>query len=231
MAILRNIRPGRAAAAIGAGRALIALGLIAAALAGAGCYNNNTGETGVLGFMRFKLPAFPETGGHSVVVFSEMHYSPAYRVQEIPRILPPEGSIPIGGPDPTLAAPAEIALTAEEYAALTQPSEYAESYDPARAAEVYRVNCMVCHGAGLRGDGVMKEYLTRGAVPADMMGDIAMNATEGELFAWISYGSRTAFTLAMAGQPNPTAMPDFRSLLSEADRWHLVSYILGLQGR
>ena len=211
--------------------ALAALCLIAAALAGAGCYNNNTGETGVLGFVRFKLPAFPETGGHAAVVFSEMHYSPSHRVQEMPRLLPPEGSIPIGGPDPTLAVPAEIAYSAEEYVTLVQPAEYAASYDAGRAGELYRVNCMVCHGVDLAGEGVMKDYLTRGAAPASMMAEVAMNATEGELFAWISYGSRTAFTLAMAGQPNPTVMPDFRYLLSAEDRWHLVSYILGRQGR
>ena len=204
-------------------RALCVAALCLLALAAAGCYNNNTGETGVLGFARFKLPAFPETGSHATVVFSEMHYSPAYRVQEIPRLLPPDGSVPVGG--------AEIFRTAEEYAALTQPSAFVRSYDPDAAAEVYRVNCLVCHGEGLTGAGVMTDFLVRGAAPADMMGDIAMNASEGELFAWITYGSRTAFELAMVDQPNPTVMPAFRTLLTEEERWHLVSYILGRQGR
>lgn len=213
----------RTGAALRALRALAAAGLVALALAAAGCYNNNTGETGVLGFARFKLPAFPETGSYATVVFTEMHYSPAYKVQEMPRILPPEGSVPVSG--------VEIVYTAEEYAALIQPDAYAESYDTDEAAELYRVNCMVCHGQALTGETVMKDYLVRGAVPADMMGDIAMNATEGELFAWISYGSRTAFTLAMVGEPNPTVMPAFRNLLTAEERWHLVSYILGRQGR
>ena len=218
--LLRNHTTGAAPRAL---RALAAAGLVALALAAAGCYNNNTGETGVLGFARFKLPAFPETGSHATVVFSEMHYSPAFKVQEMPRVLPPEGSVPVSG--------MEIVYTAEEYAALVQPEAYADSYDTDETAEVYRVNCMVCHGQSLTGESVMKVYLVRGAAPADMMGDIAMNATEGELFAWISYGSRTAFTLAMIGEPNPTVMPAFKHLLTEEERWHLVSYILGRQGR
>ena len=218
--LLKNHTKGAAPRAL---RALAAAGLVALALAAAGCYNNNTGETGVLGFARFKLPAFPETGSHATVVFSEMHYSPAFKVQEMPRVLPPEGSVPVSG--------MEIVYTAEEYAALVQPDAYADSYDTDETAEVYRVNCMVCHGQSLTGESVMKDYLVRGAAPADMMGDIAMNATEGELFAWISYGSRTAFTLAMIGEANPTVMPAFRNLLTEEERWHLVSYILGRQGR
>ena len=72
-----------------------------------GCYNNNTGETEILGIVDIKLPAFPETGSHAVVVFSEMHYSPAYDDQEGPTIGPPTDSIPVTG--------REIKYTAEEY--------------------------------------------------------------------------------------------------------------------
>ena len=64
-----------------------------------------------------------------------------------------------------------------------------------------------------------------------MMDGDGSTATEGELFAWISFGSRTGFALAMVDQPNPTVMPVFRSLLTEEDRWHLVQYIFGKQGR
>lgn len=212
-------------------RALAALGLALVLVVAVGCYNNNTGETGVLGVANFKLPAFPETGSHAVIVFSEMHYAPSYKVQEGPRLLPPEGSIAIGGPDTSVRAPVELTYTGEEYVSLTEPAAFAASYDAAEGAELFRVNCVVCHGTGMRGDGPLKEKLVSGAAPADLIAGAVASGTEGEVFAWISYGSRTGFTLAMIDQPNPTVMPVFRSLLTEEDRWHLVQYILGEQGR
>ena len=212
-------------------RTLAVLGLALVLVVAVGCYNNNTGETGVLGVANFKLPAFPETGSHAVIVFSEMHYAPSYRVQEGPRLLPPEGSIAIGGPDTTSPAPVELTYTADEYVGLAEPAAFTASYDAEDGAELYRVNCAVCHGTGMRGDGPLKAKLTSGAPPPDLIDGAAGTGTEGEVFAWITYGSRTGFTLAMIDQPNPTVMPVFRSLMTEEDRWHLVQYILGEQGR
>ena len=71
-----------------AGLGLLAL-LTAAALLLAGCYDSTTGDTTVHGIAEFKLPVFPETGAHRVMVFSEMHYQPSYRSQEMPRLLQP----------------------------------------------------------------------------------------------------------------------------------------------
>tara|TARA_Y100000590_G_scaffold284476_1_gene320112 strand:+ start:58405 stop:59058 length:654 start_codon:yes stop_codon:yes gene_type:complete len=188
-----------------------------------GCYNNNTGETGILGIADLKLPAFPETGSHAVVVFSEMHYSPAYDDQEGPTIGPPSDSVPVTG--------REIKYTADEYTLLRMSDKSTNSYDQEKAADLYRVNCTVCHGESLQGDGAAAKYLTRGAAPANLLGGSSVDATEGEIFAWISYGSRTGFALEMAGQPNPTVMPTFNKLLTEDERWHLVKYIMAKQNR
>jgi mono/diheme cytochrome c family protein len=188
-----------------------------------GCYNNNTGETNILGIADLKFPAFPETGSHAVVIFSEMHYSPAYDDQEGPTIGPPSDSVPVTG--------REIEYTAEEYTALRMSGKSTNSYDEGKAADIYRVNCSVCHGESLKGDGSVAKYLTRGAAPANLIAGSSADATEGEIFAWISYGSRTGFALEMAGQPNPTAMPTFNKLLTEEERWHLVKYIMAKQNR
>ena len=193
------------------------------ALALTGCYNNNTGETEILGIVDITLPAFPETGSHAVVVFSEMHYSPAYDDQEGPTIGPPTDSIPVTG--------REIKYTAEEYKLLRMSGSSENSYHQDKAEEIYRVNCSVCHGESLKGDGAVAKYLTRGAAPANLIGGSTAEASEGEIFAWISYGSRTGFALEMAGQPNPTAMPTFNKLLTEEERWHLVKYIMAKQNR
>jgi len=189
----------------------------------AGCYNNNTGEMEILGFAHLTLPAFPETGGHAVVVFSEMHYSPAYDDQEGPTIAPPGESVPVTG--------REIEYTATEYELLRMTRSSQNSYDYNAAEEIYRVNCSVCHGESLQGDGEVSKYLTRGASPANLIEGSAADATEGEIFAWISYGSRTGFALEMAGQSNPTVMPTFNKLLTEEERWHLVKYIMRKQNR
>ena len=188
-----------------------------------GCYNNNTGETNILGIADLKFPAFPETGSHAVVIFSEMHYSPAYDDQEGPTNGPPSDSVPVTG--------REIEYTAEEYTALRMSGKSTNSYDEGKAADIYRVNCSVCHGESLKGDGSVAKYLTRGAAPANLIAGSSADATEGEIFAWISYGSRTGFALEMAGQPNPTAMPTFNKLLTEEERWHLVKYIMAKQNR
>ena len=188
-----------------------------------GCYNNNTGETNILVIADLKFPAFPETGSHAVVIFSEMHYSPAYDDQEGPTIGPPSDSVPVTG--------REIEYTAEEYTALRMSGKSTNSYDEGKAADIYRVNCSVCHGESLKGDGSVAKYLTRGAAPANLIAGSSADATEGEIFAWISYGSRTGFALEMAGQPNPTAMPTFNKLLTEEERWHLVKYIMAKQNR
>ena len=38
-----------------------------------GCYDSKTGKVEFGGAINFALPAFPETGSHAVVVFSELH--------------------------------------------------------------------------------------------------------------------------------------------------------------
>lgn len=182
-----------------------------------GCYNNNTGEVTIEGMARFTLASFPETGVHPVLTFTEMHYSPSYRVQESPRILPPSDSVPVSGK--------RIILASEEYESLTAPRDAVASYDAREAAELFRVNCMVCHGETKTGDGAMKDFLTRGAAPADLMRGAVSTASEGSVFAWISFGGQPGFAMAMIGRTSPTVMPSFYQLLTDEEIWSLVMYL------
>ncbi len=198
--------------------------LLLFALLAAGCYNNNTGETNIEGFVNMTLPAFPQQGAHAVVVFSEMHYSPAMRSQEGPRILPPADSVPVTG--------REVAYSSlEDYAALSIPEDYAAAYSASAAKELYRVNCLVCHGDGMAGDGAMSQRITRGPLPADLMADISTEALPGELFAFVSEGGRQGYATILTGRPSTSPMPAFKSLLTEQERWMLVTYVLKTQGR
>ena len=200
------------------------------ALAALGCYDNNTGETNIGDDIRFKLPAFPETGSNDIQIFTEMHYQPSFRSQEGPRLDIPASAVPITGKEALLTS-------VEEYAALENPGG-----DPSNGSQLYAINCMVCHGAGMDGQGpVMDSGPTM--VPADLMGEITAERTDGELYGLISFGGNTGFTTRVPALTDPTVdgercvgqgscpMPEFRKLLTESERWDLVAYLRNMQGQ
>lgn len=214
----------------GAARAaLVALGLFAL-LAAMGCYNNNTGETVITQDIHFKLPAFPETGSNKVQVFTEMHYQPSYRSQEGPRIDPPESAVPITGKE-------VLQTSVEAYQALPNPGG-----DSGNGAALFAVNCVVCHGADMGGQGAVMAYGPNMA-PADLKGEATAERSDGELYGIISFGGNTGFTVRVSNLDDPTydndrcvgqaacPMPEFRKLLTEQERWDVVAYIREQQGR
>ena len=214
------------------GLRLIALVVTLTLAAAVGCYNNNTGDTNVGGAINFKLPAFPETGANAVQVFTEMHYQPSYRVQEGPRLLPPEGSVPISGRELRYAS-------AEEYKGLTAPAEIVDRYNSTGGREAQRlfaVNCVVCHGISLKGDGPITTLIGAdgdpamdgGTLPADLTAPITRGSTNGELFGFISGGGRQGQASILRGRPTSSPMPEFQFLLTEEERWQLVLYLRGL---
>lgn len=194
--------------------------IVAASLLAVGCYNSTTGDTEVYGIAKFKLPVFPKTGSHKVMVFSEMHYQPRFDPQDPPRILPPVDSVPISGAQNRYES-------LEQYKLLEVPDEIATEYNKDAAAELYRVNCQVCHGISMQGDGAIGSFITRGARPADLTADATQSAGDGELFAFISEGGRQGYALVEAGQMSTSPMPAFKMLLTEGDRWTLVEYLRG----
>ena len=57
-----------------------------------------TGELNILGeTATLDMPAIPKSGSHAIVIFSEMHYQPSYKSQEIPRIMPNPEAVPMNG--------------------------------------------------------------------------------------------------------------------------------------
>ena len=199
-------------------------------LVAVGCYNNNTGETNIGDDIRFKLPAFPESGSNKVQIFTEMHYQPSYRAQEGPRLDSPLDAVPITGK--------EVLLTStDEYKALPNPGG-----DPKLGRALYAINCIVCHGQQLDGAGPVMVQGPNMA-PANLKADVTANRTDGELYGIISFGGNTGFTMRVPSLDDPTAdldrcihqaacpMPEFRKLLTESDRWDLVAYLRNQQGR
>ena len=201
---------------------MLALSLLA--VMAAGCYNNNTGETSIGGSINFTLPAFPETGGNVIEIFNEMHYQPSFRPQEGPRLLPPSDSVPVTGRELRYAS-------LDEYGVLTVPDSAVASYDQASGQQLYNINCAVCHGPGLKGDGPILPFIDKGPEPADLTADLTRTSTDGELFGFISGGGRQGLAARLRDRESASPMPEFRLLLTEDERWMLVQFLRSQIGR
>jgi len=153
---------------------------------------------------------FTRTGAHKVQIFTEMHYSQSYRSQEIPRLLPPEGAIPINGKG--------IKYSPNEAKELSNPLPK-NSNVLSQGAELYRVNCSTCHANDGKGNGPMAEFLRKWnySNPADLTASTTRNRTDGDIFSVINF---TIF-----GRSGISPMPEFSKLLDQDEIWSLVHYI------
>jgi copper transport protein len=82
----------------------------------------------------------------------------------------------------------------------------------AQGRAMYQQHCVSCHGFGGRGDGPLGRSLN--PRPADLRIHVTEHP-EGQLYAWVT-----------GGVPG-TAMPAFRDVISEDDRWRVVAFIRG----
>lgn len=79
--------------------------------------------------------------------------------------------------------------------------------------ELYQRNCVPCHGLTGRGDGPVG--LTLNPPPANLtIHTVPGVHPDGQLYLWISDGF-----------PGASAMPAFRTVLADEDRWNLVNYL------
>ena len=83
-----------------------------------------------------------------------------------------------------------------------------EAVDGGRA--IYRERCVACHGDRGRGDG--PAGVTLNPRPADLVLHVPQHP-DGELYYFISVGLPES------------AMPAWRTVLSERERWDLVHYL------
>ena len=135
-----------------------------------------------------------------------MWETPAYRPQEEPVRLPPEGSIPTKGVErtPKPGTP--------EAAALKNPEKPTETSLLA-GKERFGIHCAPCHGASGKGDGpVAKKFVP---TPVDISGTGFGMAPEGLLFAIVTHGMN--------------GMPPFRADLTAKERWLVVAYLKTLK--
>ena len=85
---------------------------------------------------------------------------------------------------------------------------------------LYRQHCASCHGIRGKGDGPVSDGLAH--KPADLTHHFHIAAGKGDdyLFWRISEGGVVAPFVAMQ-----SAMPAFKNVLSESDRWAVLTYI------
>jgi mono/diheme cytochrome c family protein len=145
------------------------------------------------------------TGSYPIDIFQEMHYNQSHKAQEPPRILPPEGSIPISGG--FIPAPAK-ADAVDLVSPLPAGADTLEL-----GALVFRQNCSMCHGMSGGGDGFVGLAFTEypAPVPPAISGARIQALTPGETYASVSNGFGF--------------MPAFQGLLTGADRWAIVALL------
>ena len=153
-------------------------------------------------------------GTYAVELFPEQHYQQSFKKQEPPRLDPPEGAVPVTG--------REVALDFETANNTANPLPLTREV-VAHGAELFRVNCSMCHGTRGLGDGAVAPFLAAGGAPPANLVAVGPGRSEGQLFWLMSNGG----TRGLANLPEelPFIMPTFRLLLDEEDRWSLVHYV------
>lgn len=99
------------------------------------------------------------------------------------------------------------------YSSLTNPiPDTANS--TGHGKKLFASYCSSCHGPGGRGDGPASRYLSPPAANIAQM--IRMPTVTDVYLFW---------TLSEGGTQFNTAMPAFKEVLSETERWHLINYL------
>jgi mono/diheme cytochrome c family protein len=128
---------------------------------------------------------------------SFMEIQPSYRPMEDPLPVPAR-SIPIEGAAyiPNMGAP-ENPTPADE-ASLT------------RGAELYAINCQMCHGPEGKGNGSISAFLAN--KPANFTSDVVQSKSDGSFFLTITNG--------VDGR-----MPALNENLTVSERWDVVNFL------
>jgi mono/diheme cytochrome c family protein len=116
--------------------------------------------------------------------------------QEGPRILPPEGAVPLQGQ----------AVIPEEFPSNPVP---ADDVSLQRGKILYNIHCELCHGDTGRGNGPLAKYFSR--TPQNLIGPEASAEFDGSVYLSMLQGF---------GE-----MPSVAENLTVRERWDVINYI------
>ena len=126
----------------------------------------------------------------------------------------PQNSVPIhGGALPAFVVSySPLPATIDSMSALQNPV-VADSASLANGGKLYQINCAVCHGVAGRGDGPVARY---GFPGITLVSERVQGLSDGYLWGMIRNGRGL--------------MPSYNRI-EALERWHVVNYMRGLQGR
>jgi len=135
---------------------------------------------------------------------SFMEIQPSYKQMENP-LPPPPNSIPVEG-----------ALTIPGMGAPENPTE-ADEASIRRGAELYAINCQMCHGVAGLGNGTVSAFLIQ-YKPANLTSELVQSKSDGSIFLTISHG--------LEGR-----MPALNENLTVPERWDVVNFVRTLKAK
>ncbi len=126
----------------------------------------------------------------------------------------PQNSVPMTG---TFVAGYQVSYaqlpgTIDSMSALKNPVPPSEA-SLVNGRKLFQINCAVCHGEAGKGDSPNTKY---GIVSINLTADATKNRTDGYIFGMIRNGRGL--------------MPTYNRI-EEMDRWDIVNYVRGLQGK
>ena len=133
---------------------------------------------------------------------SFMEIQPSYKQMEDP-LPPPERSIPVEG-----------AIAIPNMGAPENPTVVDEA-SVARGAELFALNCQMCHGPKGEGNGTVAPFLIK-YKPANLTTDVVQSKSDGSMFLTISNG--------LDGR-----MPALNENVTVSERWVVVNFLRTLK--
>lgn len=129
---------------------------------------------------------------------SFMEIQPSYKQMDDP-LPPPPNSIPVEG---AIAIPG-----------LGAPENPTDTNDASiqRGAELYAINCQMCHGVTGQGNGSVAPFLIS-FKPANLTSEVVQSKSDGSIFLTISNG--------LEGR-----MPALNENLTVSERWDVVNFV------
>ncbi len=122
--------------------------------------------------------------------------------QEGPRLLPPDGAVPVQG----------LSVIPEEFPDNPVPGD---EISLQRGAILYSVHCQLCHGEQGHGDGPLSGHFDR--TPENLTSPVITAEFDGSVYLAITRGF---------GQ-----MPSLSENLTPRERWDVINYVRTLPAR